>query len=124
MTVAIGLSTYEGIVVGADSGASISNDKREFLRVYNGCQKIFEIGPANDRFVPGESFSGCVVAFNDGGFGPISMHELVNAFYLDVVRQNPALGNVGKEFLAYVKSEWTRLIAEKQVPDKSDIPDV
>jgi hypothetical protein len=105
MTIALGLMTYEGAVLATDSNATVYNEKNELVRTYLGVQKILEIGPVHPRFVPGDTFSGGISTYGTGKFGPTSYRELVNGFYLDVVRPNPAMANVGDAFLYYIQTE-------------------
>jgi hypothetical protein len=123
MTIALGLMTYEGAVLATDSNATVYNERKEHVRTFLGVQKIFEIGPVLPRFVPAESFSGGISTYGTGKFGPISYRELVNGFYLDVIRPDPAMANVGDAFLNYIQAEWIRLKGEKLVGEKDPLPE-
>ena len=78
MTIAISLQTPEGIVLGSDSTSTVSDGAGRVAQLFNSAQKVFEIGPHNERFLPGEHFSGGIVTYNDGSFGPISWRSLIN----------------------------------------------
>ncbi len=129
MTIAIGLLTREGIVLGADSTATVSMQNPNpgaaplVVQLFNSAQKIFEIGPRLDTFVPGRTFSGAFVTYGDGSFGPVSWRDFVTEFYY---KSEPTMrwdDNLPTLFRDFGNRKWQELIASGDVAARSPMPD-
>lgn len=122
MTIAVALKIPDGIVLGADSTTTVRDGSGAIAQLFNSAQKVFEIGPANRGFTPGCAFSGGVVTFNAGSFGPISWRNLINAFYQHRVSPEPCIPDLPTSFLAFAKDRWAELEREKKVPPGTPLP--
>ncbi|MEX1229490.1 MAG: hypothetical protein WEB58_04575 [Planctomycetaceae bacterium] len=120
MTIAIGLLTCEGIILGADSTLTVSipnqQGGRDVAQLFNSNQKIYEIGPKAEFFHPGRQFSGGFATWGDGSFGPISWHDLVNEFYCGYEETMQSSDNVAEKFHDFAKRKWSELQASGAVP--------
>jgi hypothetical protein len=121
MTITISACNQEGIVLGADSTTTYSQGN-QVAQLFNSAQKIFQIGPVVDPFVPGEYFAGAVATYNDACFGPVSWRNHVNAFYREKVAAAADPLDVSREFLEFTQKRWSDMQASGTVPAGAAIP--
>jgi hypothetical protein len=126
VTIAIALSTAEGIIFGSDSTTTISLTGATGTKVgqlYNSAQKIFEIGPPRDGdYLAGQHFSGGVVTWGDGSFGPISWRNFVNEFYCRVIHGN-RVTDVPRAYLNFAQQKWGEIQQMGLVDATTPLPD-
>lgn len=128
MTIAIGLVTYEGVVFGCDSTTTVSiqpmvvNASPIVAQLFNSAQKLFEIGPANTQFIPGESFSGMFMTSGEGSFGPISWRDIVNKFYVERACKLHWSASIAESFFDFATSKWADLQASGQIASGEPLP--
>lgn len=123
MTIAIALKTPEAVIFGCDSTTTVTvGQQRQVLQLFNSAQKLFEIGPANNCFIPGESFSGMFMTYGDGSFGPITWRDLVNRFFVSRAKSLQPADNVTQSFLEFAKEEWRTLQMAGKVSPNAGLP--
>ncbi len=126
MTIAIALATYEGVVFGCDSAAAVgdasSNPPGQVVQIFNAAQKIFEIGPANQQFIAGSSFSGMFMTDGNGFFGPFSWRDIVNKFYVESAQDLKYGDDVAQCFSDFATREWARLKTLNLVSATASLP--
>ena len=123
MTIAACLTTLEGVVLGTDSTTTVYERPDVVARVHDSGQKIFEIGPGQDRFITGEHFSGGIALYNAASFGPVSWRNAVNNFYRERIRRDPNSNDIPRQFLSYLQECWSGLQSLAEVPSEEAIPD-
>lgn len=126
MTVTILTATREGVVLGTDSTTTLTVRQRgadKIVQLFNSAQKLFEIGPVVNCFLPGETFAGAAAVYGDGTFGPLSWRGFLSEFYCRRVR--PARGSVDlpRELLDFAQAKWLELRQEGKIAPGRPIPD-
>lgn len=125
MTIAICALTNEGVILGSDSTTTVSvptpQGGRAVAQLFNSAQKIFEIGPRVDGFVSGKQFSGALLTFGQGSFGPISWRDLVNQFYCAREATMRWDDDIPQQFSEFCRGKWSELqsagLANGPLPD-------
>jgi hypothetical protein len=124
MTITVSLKTPEGIVLGSDSTTTVAQPGGQIAQLFNSAQKVFEIGPVNERFVAGSDFSGAVATYNAGSFGPISWRNVFSDFYREKIRGGAGPLDVSRELLAFCQTRWSGMQQRGLVPATMPIADV
>lgn len=126
MTVTILAATREGVVLGSDSTTTLTVRQRsteKIVQLFNSAQKLFEIGPVVNGFLPGETFSGAAAVYGDGAFGPVSWRGFLSEFYCRRVRPARGAVDLPAELLDFARMKWIELRQEGKIAPSRPIPD-